>query len=83
MMRTVGKWQQLGLYFEALRVGDPDLVTCAIGLTSLWVDRFNSTFVQASPAEARVLIETMESVAPLLPPKLAREVEFILRTSMK
>jgi HEAT repeat protein len=79
LLRTGGKWQQLKLYCQAADLGDPDLSDRAIGLISRWVQKFNSTFVQASRADVLVLLEMMKSIRSLLPPALARELEFILR----
>lgn len=83
LLRSVGKWQQLGYYLRAADSSDSELLDCAIELMALWVEKFNATFTPVSQGEALQLLKMLEFVRLGLPVELARKVEFILRSMFK
>lgn len=83
LIRTAGKWHQLKLYLQAAGLGDPELTNCTIELIAQWVERFNRSYAQPSAVDTADLLERTDSLRPLLPRSLIRELEFILRTPVK
>ncbi|QOY91144.1 HEAT repeat domain-containing protein [Paludibaculum fermentans] len=79
LLRSTGKWQQLGYYLRAADSNDSDFLDCAIELMNLWVEKFNETFTPVSEGEALQLLKMLECVRLGLPVDLARQVEFILQ----
>ena len=83
LLRSAGKWQQLRLFLEAADSIDPKLSECSVGMLTLWIRKFNSTFVQPTVADTEASLKLMEAVRTRLPDSLASELRFILKTGTR
>jgi hypothetical protein len=78
LMKSAGKWQQIQYYLRSAT--DPALRECAVEMTSLWVRRYNTSFTQATPAEAREITTLIEAGTEHLPYEVGRQLTLIVQT---
>jgi hypothetical protein len=78
-MKSAPKWRQLILYLGAVVSSDANLSACAIEMLTAWLSRFNSSFVDPSPAEQDKAASQLDRACERLPDRLATELKFILQ----
>jgi hypothetical protein len=83
LLRLVDKWTQIRIYLQAAADPEPDVWERSVQLLSLWVRRFNETFTQPAAKDKIALPASIAAVQSILPPKLSRELTFILETSLR
>lgn len=83
LLRLLDKWTQIRIYLQAAADPEPDVWERSIELLSLWVGRFNATFTQPAATDKIALTTSIAAVQSILPPKLSRELTFILETSLR
>lgn len=83
LLKNAGKWEQLRFYLQAAVDSDPGLAERAMGMLSQWLEKFNRSFVQASISDLEACVELTEAARRRLPASVARQLDFILKTSAK
>jgi hypothetical protein len=83
LMKSAPKWQQLVLYLGAAVSDNANLSACAIEMLTAWLNRFNSSFVDPSPAERDMAAYQLDRASERLPDRLVAELRFILQTAAR
>jgi hypothetical protein len=83
LLKNAGKWEQLRFYLQAAAGSDPGLAERALGMLSQWLEKFNSSFVQATISDLEACVELTEAARRHLPASVVRQLDFILKTSAK
>jgi hypothetical protein len=83
LMKSAPKWGQLILYLGAAVSSDANLSACSIEMLAAWLNRFNSSFVDPSPAERDMATSQLDRASELLPARFVTELRFILQTATR
>jgi hypothetical protein len=83
LLKNAGKWEQLRFYLQATADSDPGLAERALGMLSQWLEKFNRSFARATISDLEACVELTEAARRRLPASVARQLDFILKTSAK
>ena len=83
LLKNAGKWEQLRFYLQGAADSDPGLAERAMGMLSHWLEKFNRSFVQTTISDLEACVELTEAARRRLPASVARQLDFILKTSAK
>jgi len=81
LLKNAGKWEQLRACLQAAADSDPGLAEHALGMLSQWLEKFNRSFVQATMSDLETCLELTEATRRRLPASVARQLDFIFKTS--
>ena len=81
LYHRLSKWDRLGFILDALLGADNRLVSASVGEFETWLVESNRSFVQLAPFQRAALERVLPLATKLLPPRLARELAFALKTA--
>ena len=77
-----GKWTRLHVYVDAANIGDSRIFAYAVEQLQWWIAGYNRSFARVAPEERQDILESFERIQGRLPVALARELDFILKSSI-